>query len=466
MSARAEIIQGYSRAVCPTCRALVDAVRILREGKVYLRRHCPSHGPSESLISGDADWFTRSLTFTKPGSIPLAFARPVRDGCPTDCGLCPDHEQHSCLPIIEITDHCDLDCPICLVDNRHQTQLTPAQVDHIIDGLIAAEGTLDTVNFSGGEPTSHPQLLELVDLALRPEIARVSISTNGVRLARDLDLCRELARRGVYVNLQLDALRPEPLRTLRGADLLALKHRALDNLEAAGVPTTLIATIARGVNEDQVGDLVRLLMERDFLLSLLFQPAAHIGRGEAFEGFDPLDRVTVPDVVRACVEQSRGALAQADFFPLPCSHPSCFALTYLLRLDGGEYVPFPRFIELERYLELVANRGAIQPDAQLEDTLRDVINDLWSGGAQVPDSDRILDQLKRAMDLMYPPERVLELTERLRIGEALVKTVFIHGYMDAHTFELERLRKCCTHYALPDGRLLPGCARNVLGAGG
>src|SRR5262249_32750612 len=245
------------------------------------------------------------------------------------------------------------------------------------------------------------------------------------------DFCLELARRKVYVNLQLDALSHPALRVLRGAgDQRAAREKALANMERAGVRATVVSTVARGVNDGQIGDAVRLLFERDFLLSLMFQPAAYTGYGGAhFAPHDPLDVMTIPDVVRCAEAQTGGLLKRSDFLPLPCSHPGCFGLTYLLRTDGG-FVPFPRFIELAPYLEALANRGTIRPDESFEGALRLAIDQLWSGAGQVPDGPRILRTLKRALRLMYPEERVLELEERLHIGESLVKTVFIHAFMD------------------------------------
>jgi uncharacterized radical SAM superfamily Fe-S cluster-containing enzyme len=461
-AAAREVFHSFSKGICPACRELVDGARVIRDGKVFLRKQCPRDGKSEALISGDADWFLKSLTYLKKSSVPHRFSTAVKEGCPKDCGLCPDHEQHSCLPIIEITNHCNLECPICIVQNKHNYNMTRDEFAATIDGLIEKEGVLDTVNLSGGEPTMHPEFLDFLDLARRPEISRVSVSTNGLRVAADLDFCRELARRGAYVNLQLDALSNPALRVLRGnGDHGAVKARALDNLEKAGVRTTIVSTVAKGVNDDNIGECVRLLFERDFILSLMFQPAAYTGYGGAhFAPHDPLNVMTIPDVVRCCEEQTGGALRRSDFLPLPCSHPGCFGLTYLLKTDEG-FVPFPRFMELDKYLEVISNRGTIRPDEEFEGTIQATINQLWSAAGQIPDSPRILRTLKRALRLMYPEGRALALEERLHVGEGLVKTVFIHAFMDDHTFEVDRIKKCCTHYALPDGRLMPGCAYNA-----
>ena len=457
-----EVFHSFSKGICPTCRGLVDGVRMIRGGKVYLRKQCPRDGQSEALISGDADWFLRSLTYIKEGSVPLKHSTKVEEGCPKDCGLCPDHEQHSCLPIIEITNHCNLECPICIVQNRNNYHMTREEFAGTIDGIIEKEGNLDTVNLSGGEPTIHPLFLEFLDIAKRPEISRVSISTNGLRIASDYDFCVELAKRGVYVNLQLDALRNPELRILRGGgDHHKVKVRALENLERAGVRTTIVSTVAKDVNDDQIGECVRLLFEKDFILSLMFQPASYTGYGGAHFGpHDPLNVITIPDVVRAAEEQTDGLLRKSDFLPLPCSHPGCFGLTYLLQTDDG-FVPFPRFIDLEHYLEIIANRGTIRPDARFESAIKSTIDELWSSSGQSPDNAKILRTLKKAIRLMYPEDRALELEERLRLGEGLVKTIFIHAFMDEHTFEIDRIKKCCTHYAMPDGRLMPGCAYNM-----
>jgi 7,8-dihydro-6-hydroxymethylpterin dimethyltransferase len=461
-AAAREVYHSYSKGICPSCRELVDGVRLLRGGKVYLRKQCPKDGRSEALISGDADWFLKSLTYITHGSVPLQHSTQVAEGCPKDCGLCPDHEQHSCLPIIEITNHCNLECPVCIVQNKNNYMMSREEMTATIDGLVAKEGALDTVNLSGGEPTVHPDFLEFLDIAKRPEISRVSISTNGLRIATDYAFCQELARKKVYVNLQLDAMRNPELRQLRGGgDHEAVKRRALDHLEKAGVRTTIVSTVAKGVNDGQIGDCVKLLYERDFILSLMFQPAAYTGYGGAHFGpHDPLNVITIPDVVRCAEEQTGGMLRKSDFLPLPCSHPGCFGLTYLLKTDDG-FIPFPRFIELEKYMQIIANRGTIRPDERFEDTLKATIDQLWSSSAAIPDSARILGTLKKALRLMYPENRVLELEERLHLGEGLVKTIFIHAFMDEHTFEVDRIKKCCTHYAMPDGRLMPGCAYNM-----
>jgi tetraether lipid synthase len=461
-AANREVFHSFSRTTCGECAKLIDGMRVIRDGQVFLKKNCPQHGKQEALISGDAKWFLRSLQFTSKGSQPHVYSTEVKDGCPTDCGLCPDHEQHSCLPIIEITNHCNLECPICIVQNRHNYEMTVDEFTGIIDGLIEKEGTLDTVNLSGGEPTMHSQFMELLDIANRPEISRVSISTNGLKCATDYAFCEALAERNAYVNLQLDALDLPGLQSLRGSgDHATLKKKALQNLEKAGVRTTIVSTVARGVNDHQIGECVKLLLENDFILSLMFQPAAYTGYGgRHFLPHDPKNTITIPDVVAEIETQTEGQFVKSDFMPLPCSHPGCFGLTYLLKTEDG-YVPFPRFLDLDRYIDAVENRGTMRPDARLEGAMRDAIDDLWTSQDAIPDSEKILKTLKGAIRLMYPEDEALEIEERVRRGEGVVKTIFMHAFMDLHTFEVDRIKKCCTHYAMPDGKLMPGCAYNL-----
>lgn len=461
ISPGSEVFLAAAASVCPGCGRLVDSARIIRGGKVYLRKQCPEHGATEALVCGDADWFLKSLTYIKPGQIPLEHSTAVSKGCPQDCGLCLDHEQHTCLPIVEITNHCDMRCPICLVENSHDRHMTREEFARIIDGLVAKEGRLDNVNISGGEPTLHPEFLELLDIASRPEISRVSVSSNGLRISRDMDLCREMARRNVYVSLQLDTLDNAKLKVLRGRDNLGdVKIRALENMEEAGVRHSIVCTVVQGVNDTEVGECVRLLLERDSVLSLMFQPAAFVGRGADFGPHNPLERITIPDVLRGIEKQTDGMLKTTDFTPMPCSHPSCFAITYLLKTDSG-YIPFPRFVAIDRYVDLITNRGIIHPDKRLEDTMRDTINQIWCSAGQIPDSQKVLLALKNAINMIYPDERPIGLTERIQVGEGLVKTIFVHQFMDRYTFDRERAKKCCNHYALPDGRLFPACVYNV-----
>src|SRR5262249_30077066 len=157
-------------STCPTCLDLLLCDVVIRDGKVWFEKDCPRCGPSRALVSEDAKYYVRAYAYARAGTEPLRFAAEVVHGCPTDCGTSNDHEQHTCLPIIEVTDHCNLECPICIVDNQYSTHMSLADFTGIIDTLVANEGWCESVALSGGEPTSHPQIMDLVRIATRPEI--------------------------------------------------------------------------------------------------------------------------------------------------------------------------------------------------------------------------------------------------------------------------------------------------------
>lgn len=451
-------------STCARCLELVDAKVVVRAGKVFLSKSCPRCGPSEALASEDAAWYVGAYTFSRAGSQPLQLATQPAQGCPADCGLCSDHEQHTCVPIVEVTDHCNLSCPICLVDNAQAHHLPVETFRKMIDGLLRSEGLLETLALSGGEPTSHPQLLDLIDVATRPEIGRVVLLTNGLRLARDRAFAEQLKQKGVYVTLQLDGFTPRVHEVLRGRDLTAEKQAALATLKELEIPTQILATIARGVNEDQLGALVELMLANDHVLSLNLQPATLAGRGGAAFAGDPMDRVTVPGVLKALEAQTGGKLAMSDFCPLPCPSPHCVALTYLLKLDDGRYLPFPRFADLRKHGGLLRNSASLPALPEIERALQDVVYDLFARQDEVPEAKGVLKALRRAVDAMFP-ENPLAFRDALRRGEKQAKSIFVHHYMDPHDFDLERLRKCCNHYPQADGRLMPACGFNLFHRG-
>ena len=451
-------------STCPECIKVVQAQVVFEDNKVYFIKHCDEHGESRALVSEDAEYYRNAYRFSAAGSQPLKFATEIDKGCPTDCGLCPAHQQHTCLPIIEITDHCNLECPVCIVDNKDSVHITREQFAGIIRNLIESEGTLETITLSGGEPTSHPEFLDLVDISRRPEIGRVSVVTNGIRIAKSEKFCEELKERNVYVILQLDGFTDEIQKTVRGVPLMAMKWKALENLANHDIATQIAYVPCKNVNDHQLGDAIRLLLERDHVLSLLIQPVAHMGHGGAMFPGNPMDRLTIPGVINAIDVQTKGQVAREDFIPLPCSHPLCVSLTYLLKLDDGSYLPFPRFVDMEKHLQLFATTATLEANENTEGTLRSIITDLWSTAGEIPNSDKIITALRRALLAMYPGKEVGK-DELLRITERQAKTIFIHHYMDRHDFDLERLMKCCHHYPQIDGRIMPACGFNMFHRG-
>jgi uncharacterized radical SAM superfamily Fe-S cluster-containing enzyme len=285
----------------------------------------------------------------------------------------------------------------------------------------------------------------------------VSVVTNGLRLIDDDTFCKKLADKNAYVILQWDGECDDAYGKLRGEPLAEKKAAILERLEAYDIPTQLIFVAARGINEDQIGRAVELLLEKDFILSLAIQPLAFSGAAYDFP-CDPTDRLTIEGVINAIDAQS-GVLRKDDFFPLPCPNPHCVSLTYLLRLDDGNYVPFPRFADMKKHLHLLSQSATLGPDAETEASIHDIVNDLWSTAGEIPDSDRITSALRRAVLEMF--DSSIKESERVRMSERQAKSIFIHHYMDRFNFDLSRITKCCHHYPKSGGRSMPMCSYNL-----
>jgi uncharacterized radical SAM superfamily Fe-S cluster-containing enzyme len=297
----------------------------------------------------------------------------------------------------------------------------------------------------------------------RKEIGIVSVSTNGLSLARDEDLIRALRDRGVVISLQLDGFQPETTERLRGRrDLGEIKRRLVERILELGASLSLTVTLARGVNEHELPGILQLLFQHERVLSVMVQPVAHAGRAAEQPTGDPVDALTVPDVVRLLAQSSGGALEPEDFTPLPCSHPACFALTYLMKTEAGELIPLPRIVEAESYLDIIKNQALFNTDTDTLLRVRDSLYALWSSDGIIPNRDAVLKTVRQILlDLNRlggePAHR-----EVLDLGTRHIKSIFIHHFMDRYTFDLSRLIKCCNHYPQTDGRLLPACARNNL----
>jgi len=240
------VFYELTRSICPICRRTIDAQIVIRNSQVYMRKRCPDHGPFEALVYADAELYTSSSRFNKPGTIPLEFATEVKHGCPRDCGLCPDHQQHACLGIIEVNSACDMECPLCFAEAGPGFNLTLEEVEDILDHLIAAEGDPQVVQFSGGEPSIHPQIMPMLRAAQRRGIPNVMLNTNGKRIAKDDRFLAELAEVRPNIYFQFDGFDAETYRVIRGEpDILTEKLRALDRLAEIGCTVILVPAIER-----------------------------------------------------------------------------------------------------------------------------------------------------------------------------------------------------------------------------
>src|SRR5712691_8682938 len=331
------VFYELTRSICPECRRVIDAQILLRDNKVYMRKRCPHCGPFEALIYADAEAYTTVGKYNKPGTIPLAHGSEIHDGCPYDCGLCPDHQQHTCLGIIEVNSVCNMDCPLCFSEARPGFNLTIEEVEAMLDDFVRTEGTPEVVQFSGGEPTIHPQIIDFVKAAKARGIRFVMINTNGKRIARDDRFVEQLAEVKPAFYFQFDGFERATSLRLRGeADIVEERIRALDRLAAAGLHVTLVPAIERGVNDHELGRIVDFAVSHPAVRGINFQPAFHSGR---HPGHDPMQRMTIPDILRGVEEQTAGRFVVSDFIPVPCCFPTCNAVTYAF-VVGDRVTPF------------------------------------------------------------------------------------------------------------------------------
>ena len=530
------IFHELTRSICPECKQVIDAQIIIRENKVYMRKRCPDHGWFEGIISSDAGMYVDSVKFNKPGTIPLEFSTEVKDGCPLDCGLCPEHKQHMCLGLIEVNTACNLNCPVCFANAGIGFSLTLEQVESMLDRFVEIEGDPEVIQFSGGEPTIHPQLLDMIQAAQDRGIRQVMVNTNGVRIARDdrfleqlarlnpviyfqfdglrpetymtirgedlletklkaLDRLHEagldavivaaierdvnvdevgalvefglehpavrgavfqakfleqLARLNPVIYFQFDGLRPETYMTIRGEDLLETKLKALDRLHEAGLDAVIVAAIERDVNVDEVGALVEFGLEHPAVRGAVFQPVTHVGRHIPF---DPMQRVTIPDVIHGIVDQTGGKFVLEDFVPVPCCFPTCQVNSYVF-VDGQKIVPLPRMLEIDQYLDYITNRAL--PKAPGAALIKQALEGLWSASA-VAGTEKTADQFQCACG------PGLELGYELSHLKDHIFQIAIKDFMDAYTFNVKQVMKCCVGILVPDGRIIPFCAYNSVG---
>ncbi len=446
---RPEVFLELTRSVCPVCKTVIDAELNARDNRVIMSKRCPEHGAFEALVYSDAELYLQQLRFNKPGTLPHEFQTEVVEGCPLDCGLCPDHKQHACLGIIEVNTGCNLDCPLCFADSGHQPHgysLTREQVALMLDTFVRSEGDPEVVMLSGGEPTIHPEIVTFIEMAQERGVRSVMLNTNGIRIARDRRFAAELARVQPHIYLQFDGLEAATHLALRGRDLRRDKERALEACAEAGLRVTLVAAVERGVNEHELGDIVRLGVSHPAVMSVAFQPVTHSGRTPVF---DPLDRLTNPDVINLVSQQLPEWYEPADFVPVPCCFPTCRSMSYALVDDDG-IVPFTRLVEIEQYLDYVSNR--FFPDTAVREAFERMFSSSAAPGAE--------GLLRACRSCGLDPGAFAELLDD---PWRKLFVVVVQDFQDPYTLNVRQLMKCCVEEITPDGRLIPFCAYNSVG---
>lgn len=436
-------ILSYTESVCPECLARVPATRVLSGGDVYLEKACPQHGAFRTILWRGEPSYTSWLRPKIP-SYPQNPATGVVDGCPFDCGLCPEHRQHTCSVLLEVTQRCDLGCPVCFADSGKPGagDWSLAEVAAWYERLLALGGPFN-IQLSGGEPCVRNDLPEIIRMGRNYGFTFIQVNTNGLRFARDPDYLAEVKEAGLTtVFLQFDGTNDAIYRKIRGRDLFEKKLQAIANCVEQGVAVVLVPTLIPGINTGDIGNIIRLaLANMPVVRGVHFQPVSYFGRYPR----DPCEeaRITIPEVIREIEKQTEGILPVGSFCPPGCENALCSFHGNFVLMPNEALKPISHFKETTCDCKpIIAAEGAARA--------RRFVSDNWSAPAPIPERS-IFNKRPRLDELDI-------FLERKRTHTFCVSGM---AFQDAWNLDLERLKDCCIHVASPDGRLVPFCAYNL-----
>lgn len=433
------LFHGQTTSLCETCLEPVPAKIIIEDEQVHYLKRCRTHGVQKTLISDDLAYWRSQKDWLKPGDRPLHAQTRTEAGCPFDCGLCPDHEQHSCLAIIEINSACNLACPVCFADaedlrGAHRSLET---IERMLDALVESEGEPDLVQLSGGEPTLHPRFFDILDAVKRRPIRHVMINTNGIRIAQDEAFVARLATYAprLEVYLQFDSLDDAATVNLRGARLGRIRQNALEALERVGLSTTLVAVVKRGVNDHEIADIVRHALTWSCVRGVTFQPVQDAGRNEGFDG--KANRMLLTQIRREVAKAE--VFAVEDMIPLPCN-PDQICIGYGLR-DGASVTPITSLLPRELILQ-----GPNTISYEAYPALRQGVLDLLSlATTQCNTEEKLAGVLCCLPQAMVPAD----------LSYANSFRVVILQFLDRYNFDLATVKRSCVHFVTPEGQIIP-----------
>ena len=439
---RPYLFYDVALSICSTCYRKVEGKIVFQDGAVYLLKRCPLHGSEKVLIADDIDYYRRCReVFLKPPEMPNHYNTPVKWGCPYDCGLCTDHEQHSCLTLIEIADHCNLRCPICYSSSGPEREefRSLETIERMLDAVVRNEREPDVIQISGGEPTLHPDFFRVLDLAKERPIKHLMVNTNGIRIAREPEFAQRLAKYmpGFEVYLQFDSLEQRPLMELRGADLRNIRREAIHRLNELGVSTTLVVTVKKGVNDGEIGRIIDYAIQQPCVRGVVLQPIQAAGR---LQGFDSAtNRLTLTEVRRRVLEQTQ-VFRPEDIIPVPC-HPDSLAMAYALKINGC-MTPLTGMIDPQILISAGRNTIVFETDDGLQEHLFKV----FSTNHSPQSSATTLRELLCCLPDVAVPQG---------LGYENLFRLIIMQFIDAQAFDVRSVKKTCVHIAHPDGRIIP-----------
>jgi len=474
-----EKFEMYSASVCPVCQKRIPMRIYEEDGAIYLEKTCAEHGKFEDVYWGDAEiyrWFFKNWYTARYVGNGLENPRTeMVHGCPYDCGLCPQHKTYTILGIIDVTNRCNMACPICFAyagATNYVYEPSYKQIVEMIKNLRANRPwACNALQFSGGEPTLRDDLPDLIREAKKAGIAHVEVNTNGLRLAEDIEYFRKLLDAGMNtLYLQFDGLREGIYKKLRGrTDLVPIKEKVIENARKIGLKSiVLVVTLAKGVNEGDLGDIVDYAVKNhDVVKCVNIQPISMAGRARK-EEMRKL-RITIPDALKLIEEQTGGAVARWDWrpvnWPVPISkgmgvlknraypeftmHPMCGAATFLVVEDDGSYKPITKIVDVDKFADIfwdVHYSGIAGKRTAAKMKLLKLLPMVKSGLIRGLIKDVITKGSYGALG---------------KLMHRLVMIGIMH-FQDVWNMDLDRVQRCSIHYVTPDGKIRSFCTYNSL----
>lgn len=471
-----------TKSMCPECLKILDAEVYEDQGKIMISKECKEHGVFENTYWSSSEIYKEAVDYGQEGKGISNPQTKVDGECPTNCGLCSDHESHTILGLIDVTNRCNLLCPVCFANAAVSGSLYEPTFEEIRQMLQNLRNNLPVpapaIQYAGGEPTVRKDIVELVKLAIEEGFTHTQIATNGIRLAKRPKLVHDLKEAGLNtVYLQFDGVTEEPYIQIRNKDLLSIKLEAIENCRKEDMGIVLVPTLVKGVNDDQIGKIIKFAVNNiDVIRGIVFQPVSFAGRTPA----DHVEkqRITIPDFEEMVEEQTDQVIKVEDFYPasavIPISefieaiegepnvtftcHPHCGTGTYVF-IDGDKIVPVTQFINVDRFFQLLTkssediNEGGIisKPKA------------LARASIELPKTIK-LSKKPDSLDIKEILIKVFKERSYDALGDFHNKSLLIScmHFMDPWNFDQDRVKRCVIHYAVPDGRIIPFCAMNSI----
>jgi uncharacterized radical SAM superfamily Fe-S cluster-containing enzyme len=470
-------------SLCPECCAIIDAQLVERDGKVMMVKECAEHGAFEDIYYSDADLYLKMETYAHDGVGVDNPYNPNANECPTDCGLCQMHTSHTVLANVDLTNRCNLKCPICFANANASGFIVEPSFDEVVEMLAVLRRNspvpTPSVQFAGGEPTVYPYFLEAVRAAKDLGFAQIQVATNGVCMAKEEGFTQGMVDAGVHtIYLQFDGFDDEMYKEVRGKPMVDIKQRAIDTVREAepNMSICLVPTLINTVNDDMVGDIVQFAIDNsDVIHAINFQPVAFTGRIDKTELAQK--RFTLADLVHRLVDQT-DFLTEEHFFPVPSvsvlselasvfqndpkvaftSHPHCGLATFIFIDDEGTPIPVNEFVDVPRLLEDVEKAAENIENAKIKSAAKVKLLKFKLQEGKYINKKKSPGGIGMAELLAA----FYEEADKRALADFAWRSMMIGGmhFQDRYNYDVERVKRCVIHYAVPDGRIIPFCAYN------